>query len=76
MRTQDAERVAKAMHTTVSTLRWGLEQGKFPFGTAVLTSETAGRKNYAYLLFKAKVKEYLGVDLNAEVVQIEEGSKT
>jgi hypothetical protein len=76
MKGEDAERVAKAMNTTVSTLRWGLEQGKFPFGTAVLTSETAGRKNYAYLLFKAKVKEYLGVDLNAEVVQIEEGSKT
>lgn len=76
MRTEDAEKVAKAMNTTVATLRWGLEQGKFPFGTAVLTSETADRKNYAYLLFKAKVREYLGVDLSEEIVQIEEGSKT
>lgn len=71
MKKDDAKRVAAAMNTTVATLRWGLEQGKFPFGTAVLTSETAGRKNYAYLLFREKVREYLGVDLDAEIVQVE-----
>lgn len=73
MRKEDAELVAKAMHTTVPTLRAGLEQDKFPFGTAVLTSETANRRNYAYLLFRTKVKEYLGVDLSEEIVQFDGG---
>lgn len=70
MKTEDATKVARAMDTTVATLRAGLEQGAFPFGGAVLTSEKAGKKNYAYLLFKSKVKEYLGVDLDSEITQI------
>ena len=74
MKSRDSTLVAAAMDTTVATLRAGLEQGAFPFGTAVLTSETGGRKNYAYLLFKNKVKDYLGVDLSAEIVQLEDES--
>lgn len=73
MKSEDSKRVAKVMHTTEATLRAGLEQGAFPFGAAVVTSESAGRKNYAYLLFPEKVKEYLGIDLEGAIVQLDGG---
>lgn len=72
MKQSDSVRVAKAMNTTVPTLKAGLVQGAFPFGTAVCTSESAGRKNYTYLLFRGKVKEYLGIELDNEIAQVEE----
>ena len=71
MKQTDAARVAEAMNTTIGTLRKGLEQGVFPFGCAVETSRTGNKVNYSYLLFKTKVKEYLGIDLTREIVQFE-----
>lgn len=71
MTKNDGIAVAKAMNTTVDTLRKGLEQKIFPFGGAVVTSEKAGKKSYSYLLYKNKVKEYLGIDLNDEIVQFD-----
>ena len=71
MKKDDAERVAAAMDTTVETLRKGLEQKIFPFGGAVLTSETGGRKNYTYCLYKADVKTHLGIDIMDHVVQFD-----
>lgn len=58
MRVEDAEKVAKAMNTSTLTVRKGLEQNAFPFGTAIKHKES-----YVYVLYPNKVKEYLNVEL-------------
>lgn len=55
MRTEDAKEICKALHISMDTLRMGLEQGRFPFGTAVKTD-----KGYSYILYPKKVGEYVG----------------
>jgi hypothetical protein len=56
---EDMERVAKALKVNPQTVRRGLEQGCYPFGTAVKCE-----RSYSYQFFPQKVKEFLGVDLD------------
>lgn len=49
--------VAKLLGTTEQTVRVGLRMGVFPFGVAYKTCET--NKNYVYVIFPEKVKEYV-----------------
>lgn len=49
--------VAEMLGTTEMTIRLGLQQGMFPFGVAYKTKDS--NKNYTYVIFPAKVKEYL-----------------
>ena len=49
--------VAEMLGTTEMTVRIGLQKGLFPFGVAFKTKET--NKNYTYVIFPAKVKEYI-----------------
>lgn len=56
---KDMERIAKVLRVNPQTVRKGLEQGCYPFGTAVKCD-----KGYSYQFFPMKVKEFLGVDLN------------
>lgn len=53
------ERIAKVLGVNPQTVRKGLEQGCYPFGTAVKCD-----KSYSYQFFPEMVKTYLGVDLN------------
>lgn len=55
----DMERVAKALKVNPQTVRRGLEQGCYPFGTAVKCE-----KSYSYQFFPRKVEEFLGVILD------------
>lgn len=55
----NVERVAKVLGVNPQTVRRGLEQGCYPFGTAVKCD-----KSYSYQFFPEKVKEYLGVNLD------------
>lgn len=55
MRVED---VARLTGHSPLTIRIGLQQGVFPFGVALKTSDD--RKNYTYVFFPEKVKEYLG----------------
>lgn len=59
--TKDMERIAKVLKVNPQTVRKGLEQGCYPFGTAVKCE-----KSYSYQFFPKKVKEYLGVSLDEE----------
>ncbi len=52
------EEVAKLLDTTPATIRIGLQQGVFPFGVAFKSSEN--NKNYTYVLYPEKVREYCG----------------
>lgn len=52
------EEVAKLLDTTPATIRIGLQKGVFPFGVAFKLSEH--NKNYKYVIFPEKVKEYAG----------------
>ena len=54
MRVKD---VAELLGTTESTVRIGLQQGMFPFGVAYKTKPT--NKNYVYVIFPEKVKEFV-----------------
>lgn len=54
----DMERVAKALKVNPQTVRRGLEQGCYPFGTAVKCE-----KSYSYQFFPKKVEEYLGIEI-------------
>lgn len=56
---KDMEIVSKALGVNPQTVRYGLEQGVFPFGVAVKCE-----KRCSYIFFPEKVKEYLGVELN------------
>ena len=49
--------VAEMLGTTEATIRVGLQQGMFPFGVAYKTKPE--NKNYVYVIFPAKVKEYI-----------------
>lgn len=49
--------VAEMLGTTESTIRIGLQQGVFPFGVAYKTKPE--NKNYVYIIFPEKVKEFV-----------------
>ena len=49
--------VAEMLGTTESTIRVGLQQGVFPFGVAYKTKPE--NKNYVYIIFPEKVKEFV-----------------
>mgnify|MGYP000155396826 FL=1 len=51
----EIEKIAKALHTSPSTIRQGLIQKVLPFGCAVECN-----KRYAYIIFPPKVEEYVG----------------
>lgn len=55
----DVEKVAKALKVNPQTVRLGLQQGCYPFGTAVKCA-----KGYSYQFFPRKVEEFLGVNLD------------
>ena len=57
----DIEKVARALKVNPTTVRLGLRQGKFPFGTAVKCD-----KRYSYILYPLMVKKYLGVDIGRD----------
>lgn len=54
----DVEKVAKALKVNPQTVRLGLQQGCYPFGTAVKCA-----KGYSYQFFPKLVKEYLDIEL-------------
>lgn len=58
-RTGDMQKVARALSVNPQTVRKGLEQGCYPFGTAVKCE-----RGFSYQFFPQKVKEYLGVNLD------------
>lgn len=49
---------AELLGVSQMTIRIGLQKGMFPFGTAFKTDES--RKNYTYVLYPEKVKEFIG----------------
>ena len=52
---------AKQLGMATQTLRLGLQQDKFPFGTAIRTSE----KRFTYYVNEVRLKEYMkGRDIN------------
>lgn len=48
--------VADALGISVQAVRVGLQQGRFPFGTAIKTSEA----KFTYAIYPKKFEEYLG----------------
>lgn len=50
--------VADVLETTPQTIRILLQRGQLPFGIAYKKDES--NKNYQYILFPEKVREYLG----------------
>ena len=50
--------VAKMIGCSELTVRVGLQQGVFPFGTAFKTKES--NKSYVYVIYAEKVREYIG----------------
>ena len=57
---------AKKLGMNVQTLRLGLQQGLFPFGVAIKTSEN----RYTYKIFTERLEKYLGgEDLRNENLQ-------
>lgn len=57
-KTKDVERVAQALGISPQTLRYGLRQGAFPFGTVI---ECKGE--YAYVLYPKLVKDVVGIEI-------------
>ena len=55
---KDMIAVAKVLGVNPQTVRLGLEQGKYPFGTAVKCG-----KRYSYQFFPRMVSEYLGIEV-------------
>lgn len=55
--------IAKALGVSPETVRVGLQQNVYPFGCAF---KKDGNQNYSYVLYPAKVKEYLGVVENVQ----------
>lgn len=55
--------VAKALSVSPETIREGLKQNVFDFGTAF---KKPGKRNYTYVLYPAKVKEILGDVANVQ----------
>lgn len=58
---KDMEIVSKVLGVNPQTVRYGLEQGVFPFGCAVKC-----KKRSSYIFFPEMVKKYLGVNLDEE----------
>lgn len=54
--------VAKLLNVSELTVRVGLQQGVFPFGTAFKRNEN--NKKYKYIIFDEKVREYIGAKEN------------
>jgi hypothetical protein len=52
--------VADALGISVQAVRIGLQQGKFPFGTAIKTSEA----KYTYAIYPKAFEEYVGKVVN------------
>lgn len=52
--------VADALGISVQAVRIGLQQGKFPFGTAIKTSEA----KYTYAIYPKTFEEYVGKLVN------------
>jgi hypothetical protein len=54
---------AKLLKMNAQTLRCGLQQGKFPFGTAVITTpaekSTVGKDRWTYYINDKKLNDYL-----------------
>jgi len=48
--------VAEALGISVQAVRIGLQQGKFPFGTAIKTSEA----KFTYAIYPKAFEEYVG----------------
>ena len=48
--------VADALGISVQAVRIGLQQGKFPFGTAIKTSD----KKYTYAIYPKAFEKYIG----------------
>lgn len=63
-KSSDVERVARVLKVNPQTVRRGLEQGCYPFGTAVKCE-----KSYSYQFFPVMVERYLGITLNGEEYQ-------
>lgn len=55
---RDVEQVAHALGISPQTVRFGLQQGAFPFGTAVKCE-----KGWSYILYPQSVKEVIGIEL-------------
>ena len=53
------DEAAKKLNMNTQTLRLALQQGLFPFGCAVRTSE----KRYTYYINPARLDKYLGGEL-------------
>lgn len=56
--------VAKLLGTTEATIRVGLQLGMFPFGVAFKTKES--NKQYTYIIYPEKVKEYVRANEEGE----------
>lgn len=56
--------VAELLGTTEQTVRVGLQQGVFPFGVAFKTKKA--NKNYTYVIYPEKVKQYAGEQKEGE----------
>lgn len=52
--------VADALGISVQAVRIGLQQGKFPFGTAIKTSDS----KYTYAIYPKAFEEYVGKAVN------------
>lgn len=52
------EEVAKMLGVTPLTVRIGLQKGVFDFGVAFKTREDS--KNYTYIIYPEKLREYCG----------------
>lgn len=64
--------VADALGISVQAVRIGLQQGKFPFGTAIKTSEA----KYTYAIYPKAFEEYVGRMVNqGGKNQMDEASK-
>jgi hypothetical protein len=49
----------KILHANAETIRAGLRQSRFPFGTAIPPEEEGG--NWNYIIIKSKFLEYAGI---------------
>lgn len=54
--------VARLLNVSELTVRVGLQQGAFPFGTAFKRKDD--NKKYKYIIFDEKVREYIGAKEN------------
>ena len=54
---------AKKLGINAQTLRCGLQQGKFPFGEAIITTtaeeSTRGKDHYTYYINEKRLEDYI-----------------